>query len=151
MKLEIREIFLYGDYWEYMKLQGIFHYDNRYYTYEIHLSPLDNVVLTLDIDMEDWDDLSSYEWFEIVRPKAQLELNKYLTTNRNNKLLKLLREAIIVVIERDWKDVTVAHSNKHINYYVDKLVDCFENSDFNETEYKIQDVYKFYLDEHLNN
>ena len=148
MQLEIKEVLLYGEYnFEYMKLAGIIYENDKYYEFNIFMKPEENLVMNIMIDSGNYD-YSPFEWHEVIEPHLQIKILKYLTTTRNSKLLRILREAVIVMCDRDWRNVTVADSNKHINYYLDKLLDCFNGC---EAHYFIKDGFTFYLDEHLKN
>lgn len=154
MKLEIKELMTYGEYdSEFMKIRGVMHM-NHEYEFSVFLEPQENLIMRIDVkpicktDCMNCDTIcSGFGWYEGTEPYLQTEILRYLLDTKNSKLIKILHQAINVIEYREWEHVTVADSNKHLNYYLDKIEDCFDKS-YSDT-YEIKDGFTFYLDEHL--
>ena len=141
-KIEIESVNVYGEYdLEYMNIVGRINGE----VFSLLIAPKENIVFNTFLD--EWNkNLTLEEKEKYVR--YRVELVKYFTDKRNNKLLKILREAVVILINRNRSHITVADSNKHLNYYINKLLDCFI---FNEEKkfFALKEGCTFVLDEHL--
>ena len=152
MDLKIKELMIYGEYSaEFMKISGVM---NDEYEFSVFLEPQENLIINIDVkpickkDCMNCDiQCEGYGWYEGTKPYLQTKILRYFLDTKNSKLIKILHQAIKAIEHGMWEHITVANSNKHLNYYLDKIYDCFDKN-YSDV-YEIKEGFTFYLDEHL--